>query len=157
MRNTIKMFGSSDKITDMGLNTGGTGKKPNDDEVQLCEIWIKTYLSHADKVNYELESSYHLKHVVENWLTTLYIAKIDLKNEQGEVIENQCYVSNGAFIEAMRRLDFMFASQSGSINPYFCAVYTGARLKDKYGRPRYTMPCDEHDWRRIICPWVPPA
>ena len=152
VRNTISRFSAFDNITAMGLNAGGD--KPEESHVKACEVWIKVYLRWNDKINYSLGSSYGLKHVVEYWLKVLHTANIDLKNENGEIIENHCYVSNGAFIEAMKRQNFLHVSHPGDINPHFCAEYIGPRLKEEYSRNSYRMPKSEHDWNKIICPWL---
>jgi hypothetical protein len=55
----------------------------------------------------------------------------------------------------MKRMNFLYASNPGcNINPYFCAVYIGPRLKEEYSRNFYLMPSDENDWTKIICPWL---
>jgi len=143
----MKWFTDADNITDMGLNA--YGNPVNDDEVKLCEIWINTYLIKT-KHNRALGTSYKLKHYVEKWARCLHDLNIKLHDENMNLIKNTCYVSNGAFIQAMKNLYFEYSLPKGSsINPYFGAKYNGPYIYEQYFK---YIPRTSKEWEQVLAP-----
>lgn len=143
----MRWFADSDIITNAGLNS--CGEPPHENEVKLCEIWIKTYLIKGTK-NRSLGTSYKLKHDVENWTRALRNLGITLKDEESHPIDNGCYISNGAFVQAMRNLNFEYSlPQKGSITPYFGAKYNGPYIYENSGK---YIPRNSNQWETVLSP-----
>lgn len=143
----MRWFADSDIITNSGLNS--CGEPPYENEVKLCEIWIKTYLIKGNK-NRSLGTSYKLKHDVENWARALLNLKIKLKDKENHPIVNGCYISNGAFVQAMRNLNFEYSlPQNGSITPYFGAKYNGPYIHEHYIK---YIPRNSDEWVMVLSP-----
>jgi len=147
----MRWFTDSDIITNEGLNS--CGEPPQENEVKLCEIWIRTYLVKTNK-NRELGTSYRLKHYVENWARALFDLGIKLKDADNYPINNECYVSNGAFIQAMKNLKFEYSLQRGTrVNPYFGAKYNGPYIHEQYIK---YIPRNSDEWRTVLSPLLRP-
>ena len=135
------------EISEQGLTPGNP---VNEDHVKLAKLWIKTYLVPRKTVNKRMGSSYRLKHVVENWAGVMDDYGISLHDENGKIIENQAYISNGAFISAMLQSEYCFACSSGRINPYFAAQYNGPYIQDStHGK---SMPHSADEWDLLLKP-----
>lgn len=120
--NTIIRNGTEYKITDAGVvspllekrferedGKPFEAKPPEEDQVLLCMEWLRRFAKPRKTVNYA-RSSYGLKHCVEDWC--------------GE------YVSNGAFIEAARRLGFeVITRSSDGLNTVFRLSYDKKALE----------------------------
>lgn len=140
----MKRFTETDKITANGFNAGDV-ENVDEAHVKLCEIWIRMCLQKQKTINKNLGSSYTLKHKVENFGKCLYHDKVKLK-EIGYVT----YVTNGAFIKAMKNLGYYYSSPHGTINPYFNARYVGPMKVDK--NLLKDVPHHENDWDIFLTP-----
>ena len=87
---------------------------PANDEILICEKWLREYAKPCSKIM-ECESSYALKHRVEEW------AKI--------------YVSNGAFIKAAVNLGYRIKVIDNGPNAYFGIKLFTPDEKWKHVRP----------------------
>lgn len=156
----MRIFTVYDTISAHGLNgyvRNPDNEVPDESEVKLCMIWIELYLKRTSRItsfkSNKLGSSYHLKHTVENWAKVLYKNDVVLKDDEGNIIENHCYVSNGAFIEAMKRNWYMWSVGRGGVNPIFNADYNGPSLSDPHNPKCKIIPHSEDSWRKILFPW----
>ena len=82
-------------------------------EIETCEEWLTEYSKTYSKIGNE--SSYSLKHRVEDWADT--------------------YVSNGAFIQAAHNLDYTIKAINDGPNAYFGIKLLTPEEKWKYVRP----------------------
>jgi hypothetical protein len=139
----MKYFSSQDIIKASGLNSLDNGL-PREDEVKLCEIWIKMYLVKSKNINKKLGSSYHLKHIVEHFGQALAHNGIQLRG-----LGYITYVSNGAFIQAMKNNGYCYSDPHNTINPYFNAKYNGPYLFDYYLKD---IPNSSDQWDKLLSP-----
>lgn len=137
------------EISEQGLIPG---LPLNEDHVKLAKLWIKTYLVPRKTINKRIGSSYHLKHIVENWAGVMDDYGIVLHDETGKAIQNNTYISNGAFISAMLQYEYGFMCFKGSINPYFAAQYNGPYIQDStHGK---SMPHSDDEWDLLLKPFL---
>lgn len=135
---------------DVSENGIGQGKSPAANEIKLAKIWIKMYLIPRKTINKGIGTSYRLKHMVENWARVMNDYGIKLY-DAGEVIENQSYISNGAFISAMFELGYGYSCPKGWPNPEFAATYNGPYIIEVYGKK---LPHDAHEWEDLLKPFL---
>lgn len=104
-----------EEITDFGLwptkedlkRPGRAKSAPSEAQVAICSEWLKLYATPTKTIRKQ-NTSYGLKHVVEDWTCAV--------NKS----HNRGYVSNGAFIEAARRAGYRIEQTDWmSPNAYF--------------------------------------
>lgn len=84
---------------------GSARHPPDESEIEVCTAWLRKFADPTPRIRRK-HTSYGLKHAVERWTA----------REQG----TRGYVSNGAFIEAARRLGYRIEPTSpGSPNAFF--------------------------------------
>ena len=154
----FRQFRNSDVINMGGLNCPSEKRPVDPMQVKLCEIWINNYFTvrttrYNEERDFRNYHSYYLKHAIENWAHGLYDYGILLKDDEGNVITNMQYVSNGAFIQALRNLGYKIEENkkgTGNVIPF--AVYTGKYVGHTYDENKY-IPHSEEEWTRVMFPF----
>jgi hypothetical protein len=74
---------------------------PTEEQVGVCVAWIRRFAEHTRRIQLWY-SSYHWKHVVEEW-TRSDDRRVHNESSDRLKVEEATYIPNGAFIEAARR------------------------------------------------------
>ncbi len=119
-----------------------------EDSIRASRVFIRMFFEPQPTTNYRLGSSYHLKHVYEGWARFCYETGITIVDDGGE-IKNDCYVTNGDFIEAMKLEGYTARWKKGHTNPSFNAKYTGPMHRQNK-RVSASIPGHPSEWYDVI-------
>lgn len=118
------------------------------DSVRASRAFIKMFFEPQHATNYKLGSSYHLKHIYEAWARFCYETGITIVDDDGE-IKNDCYITNGDFIEAMEAEGYTGRYRRFDNNPSFNAKYTGPMYRENK-RLSAKIPGHASEWYRVL-------